>query len=242
MGVSWQITAVAVGVMGGTLKTCMTEAPEGNPEDVQTLPEACLDRSSGPEEPVAFAVGPRLLGTIVANDPAHSSALVRGESDAFAQGYAIGDPLLHWTVVRIERDGIALERSDGDIEWLAMENRGVGCRPPLDQGPSEVRRIDQGKLIQASREPARLGREKALLHRNAEGSFDGIRLTGFAEGSRYDALGLQRGDIVHCADGYTFGTLGGMSEFWARVEDRSSFCLQITRRRRPIDLCYELIP
>ena len=92
------------------------------------------------------------------------------------------------------------------------------------------------------------GLGRALLHRGADGAFDGYRLSAIRADSLLDRLGVKNGDVVQRlrfpgADGERVAPLSSMDEAkaaWELLWTEPAFCLDLARRGEPMTLCYQV--
>lgn len=91
---------------------------------------------------------------------------------------------------------------------------------------------------QALEEGVPLGR--ALLHRNAEGEFDGYRVSAIRPGSLPDQLGLKNGDIVSSVAGTKVNSMMAAAQAYQAVQAMDNFCVSLMRRGDPLELCYSV--
>ncbi|MEN0062643.1 MAG: type II secretion system protein GspC [Myxococcota bacterium] len=196
----------------------------------------------------------RLLGTVVANDPRFSSALIASEDEPYSKGYSIGDALADRTIVEIIKGKVKLERSDGAFEWLSIddeEGKRVTAstqREPEGDDDSGVQQTSDNrfsvsrdlfdKYINDMESITKLGR--ALLHRGPDGSFDGYRLAAIRRNTLADQLGIKNGDIIHSVNGEPLTSLQAAMNAYNTMQSESNFCFEITRRRKPVELCYDV--
>ncbi len=211
-------------------------------------------------DPPGDSVGPqetplrvRLLGTVVANDPQYSSALIASEDEPYSKGYSIGDMLADRTIVEIIKGKVKLERADGAFEWLSIDDE-EGKRVTASTTPNDsdddsgvqqtgdnrfaVSRDLFDKYINDMESITKLGR--ALLHRGPDGSFDGYRLAAIRRNTLADQLGIKNGDIIHAVNGEPLTSLQAAMNAYNTMQNESNFCFEITRRRKPVELCYDV--
>ena len=85
---------------------------------------------------------------------------------------------------------------------------------------------------------SRMGR--ALLHRGADGEFDGYRLSAIRRNTLADQLGIKNGDIIHAVNGQPLNSVQSAMNAYNTLRTDSSFCFEISRRGSPTELCYEV--
>ena len=85
---------------------------------------------------------------------------------------------------------------------------------------------------------SKLGR--ALLHRGADGNYDGYRLSAIRRGSLADQLGIKNGDVIHSVNGSDLNSMQAAMGAYNTMQNDSNFCLNVTRRGEQQELCYEV--
>jgi type II secretion system protein C len=198
----------------------------------------------------------RLLGTVVAEPAAYSSALIADDDrNSEATGYGIGDKLYDAEVMEIEPKRVMLKRSDGTVEYLTMDaddnappRKTSSTSSATDGEDDGIQEVGEGKYI-VSRETmdkymtdmdalSRMGR--ALLHRGPDGEYDGYRMSAIRRNSIADKLGIKNGDIVHSVNGMSLNSMSGAAAALGSLQNDSEFGFDITRRGQKSNLSYEV--
>lgn len=198
----------------------------------------------------------RLIGTVVAEPAAYSSALIADDDrNAESLGYGIGDKLYDAQVTSIEARRVTLRRADGTIEFLTMDADDKTPTPKTssvskstDSEDDGIQEVAEGKYI-VSRETmdkytgdldalSRMGR--ALLHRGPDGEYDGYRMSAIRRNSMADKLGIKNGDIVHSVNGMALNSMSGAMNAMQTLQTEAEFGFEITRRGQKSSLSYEI--
>jgi len=215
-------------------------------------PGAAGDSSGGDSEaPSDLKV--TLLGTVVTTPEEFSSALILENGKDHAVGYGIGDKLYDRKVVEIAQKKVTLERGNGEREILTMEEEERPTRSTASTSKSSgdddgieqigdnkwaVPRSLLDKYIGDLGAASKLGR--ALLHRGADGNYDGYRLSAIRRGSLADQLGIKNGDVIHSVNGSDLNSMQAAMGAYNTMQNDSNFCLNVTRRGEQQELCYEV--
>lgn len=195
-----------------------------------------------------------LLGTIVAIPEAFSSAILIDEDDdqPLPLSYALGDTIQDRELVSIEHDRVSLRTPDGRTEVIVMGDGELEL-PSATSAPQVttedgVSQIDDNhfavprelfeKHINDLSSLSRMGR--ALLHRGPDGEYDGYRLSALRRNSLPDQLGIQNGDIIHSVNGEPLTSVEAAMGAYNTLRSDSNFCLEISRRGKPTELCYDV--
>lgn len=193
----------------------------------------------------------KLLGTVVAVPEQYSSALIIEEGDDHANGYGVGDHIHDARIVAIAQRLVTLERGDGRIEQLSMDDEGprtTASAPRSDDSGSGVEQISEtsfvvdrsllDKHLADIEGLSRLGR--ALLHRGPDGNFDGYRLSAIRRGTIADQLGIKNGDVVHSVNGQPLDSVQGAMNAYQNMMNDSNFSFEVTRRGQKVTLDYQI--
>lgn len=198
-----------------------------------------------------------LLGTVVADPADYSSALIATEGGERPYGYGIGDRIEDAEIVRIEPKLVHLRRGNGKIEILEMSDEtekpkqrttttAAADKPAsagngIEQVSENSFVVDRSVLEQHLQDLeglSRLGR--ALLHRGADGEFDGYRLSAIRRGTVVEQLGIKNGDIIHAVNGQPLTSVQGAMSAYQNLMNESSFSFEITRRGQRITMEYQV--
>jgi general secretion pathway protein C len=195
-----------------------------------------------------------LLATVVTEPAEYSSALITEEKSgrAGAQGYGIDDDLLgEAKIIRIEQRKVYIRRSDGDIEYLAMDPDKVVAAGEAAGGETETAGvskaddthfvIEQALIDEMLANPEKLYSQiRAVPHKDASGEIDGYRLSGIRKKSVFGKLGVKNGDVVHAVNGKTLTSMSAGMEAFNSLQNEKSFNFEITRRNQRQTFEYEI--
>jgi general secretion pathway protein C len=198
----------------------------------------------------------RLIGTVVAEPAAYSSALIADDDrNAEALGYGVGDKLYDAELTAIDARRVTLRRADGTVEYLTMDpddkappTKSSTFSKSTDGEDDGIQEVSEGKYI-ISRETmdkymndldslSRMGR--ALLHRGPDGQYDGYRMSAIRRNSIADKLGIKNGDIVHSVNGMSLNSMSGAMNAIQTLQTEAEFGFEITRRGQKTSLNYEI--
>ncbi len=213
------------------------------------LKNAPRTSSAGAGAPTEIDV--RLLGTVVANNAAYSSALIVEDGKDHAYGYGVGDDLLGREVVAIDPKKVTL-KFGGKLEYLVMDEEEAPVRTSRSSGSTTddegIEDLGDGKYalprelfdkyVTDLESVQKMGR--ALLHRGPDGNYDGYRLSAIRRGSLPDKLGIKNGDVIHSVNGTSLDSMQNAMGAYQTMQSENNFCLEVTRRGSPQTLCYDL--
>lgn len=199
-----------------------------------------------------------LLATVVAEPDTYSSALIAEEKGKEgAVGYGLGDELLgEATIYRIEQRRVIIKRTDGTLEYIAMEEGksfskegdsggGKGDGEEDDDGIEKAGDnkfiVDQEVIDAALENPEKLYSQiRAVPHKGADGEIDGYRLSGIRRKSVFHNLGIKNGDVVHSVNGKGLDSMQNAMEAYNSLQNDKNFSFEITRRNQRQTFEYEI--
>lgn len=194
----------------------------------------------------------KLLGTIVARPETLSSALMVDEDKKdLPKAYSIGHKLYDRIVVSIEKDRVGLQKRDGTIEYVTMNDgvvRTVASDDAAGEGVEGVTQSGENKFtvskdlfdksISDLEGLSKMGR--ALLHRGPDGEYDGYRLSAIRKGTLADSLGIKNGDIIQSVNGQPLTSMQAAMEAYNTMKTQTNFCFSVSRRGTPVEMCYDV--
>ncbi len=197
----------------------------------------------------------KLVATLVAEPESYSSALiVDNGGSGTAIGYSIGDSLGDAKVVSIEVKRVGLQRADGSVEYLSMDDTTVAAGP-RDEGPATPVEGSEGisKISDTKFQVDRSlidkylsnidelsGMARATPHNGPDGEPDGFRLGGIRRNSPLSQLGMRNGDVIHMVNGQALSNMGDAMTAFQGLQSQSSFTFEITRRGQKQTMEYEI--
>jgi type II secretion system protein C len=202
-----------------------------------------------------------LTGTMVAEPAAGSVAFLKRSNDASSQGYGVGQTVKGFEAVVLEVEATRVKvRHNGNEVWLAVGDKTT--KPP-EAPEGDAAPAGDGAIagIEAVSETefnvtkavvdenlanldglSKLGR--ALLHRGADGEYDGYRLSAIRRGSVAEQLGIRNGDIIHAVNGTKLSSVqAAMEAFQAMsggLAPGGALQFEVTRRGSPVTLKYNV--
>jgi type II secretion system protein C len=197
-----------------------------------------------------------LLATIVAEPADFSSALIAEEKGSGAVGYGINDDLLGEGVIAgIEPRRVLIRRSDGSLEYIAMEE-GQSYKKAEKGGSSSAAAdddsgiektgdnkytVEQEVIDQIMENPEKLYSQiRVVPHKDANGDIDGYRVSGVRRKSFFYKLGVKNGDIVHNVNNKPLTSMSSAMDAYNSLADAKSFNFEITRRNQRQTFDYEI--
>ncbi len=198
--------------------------------------------------PVAKTLGLKLVGTVVANEPEDSSAIIEDRSTRKQEVYHEGDQVKQARIKRILRHNVIINTGRGD-EVLTMEpeestgktpapRRTARARPQpsgsgsirLEREELESQMADLNELMQQVRiRPYMEGRQPA-----------GFLVSNIKPGSLFAKMGLRNGDVIKGVNGESITSPDQAIELYESLLEGGEVDLEIKRGRRTQKLRYEV--
>jgi general secretion pathway protein C len=197
--------------------------------------------------PVAVqSLGLKLVGTVVANKPEESSAIIEDLTSRKQEVYREGDEVKNTRIKRILRHNVIINtgRRDEVLTMLTEESterssaptRPTRGRPTpsntssiqLDREELESQMADLNELMQQVRiRPFMEGRNPA-----------GFLVSNIKPGSLFSKMGLRNGDVIQGVNGESITTPDQAIELYESLMEGGSIDLDIKRGRRTQKLQY----
>jgi type II secretion system protein C len=212
------------------------------------------------EAPMPTGLDLVLTGTLVGEPAVYSVAFLKRANDTSAVGYGVGQTIKGYEAVILEVEAQRVKvRHNGNEVWLSVGDKA----PKAPEAPEGDAAAGEGSVagIEAVSETefnvtkavvdenlanldglSKLGR--ALLHRGADGEYDGYRLSAIRRGSVAEQLGIRNGDIIHAVNGTKLSSVqAAMEAFQAMsggLAPGGALQFEVTRRGSPVTLKYNV--
>ena len=207
--------------------TSKTEVPE--PKEDPSIEKLALAQKS---------LGLKLVGTVVADDPMISRAIIDNRKTREQEAYREGDNAGKVRIKKILRNKVVITTAKGD-ELLTIEPEEFGKgrqtlraqrQPATGRARSRVSRQD---VEEALANPEEVMGELNISQHMQNEQPSGFRVTGFKSNSILARLGLRNGDVVTDVDGEPVSGPEQAEELFERLVEGGTFAIKIQRRRRP---------
>ena len=215
----------------------------------QGLAEAAPEEIVLDDMPVALkSLGLRLVGTVVANKPEESSAIIEDQSTRKQEVYQEGDRVKQALIKRILRHNVVINtgRRDEVLTMVPEESTGKTSAP---KRASRTRRTPSaGSSIRLDREELESQMEnlnELMQQVRIRPFMEGKRPAGFLvsnikPGSLFSKMGLRNGDVIQGVNGENITTPDQAVELYESLMEGGEIALEIKRGRRKQNLRYEI--
>ncbi|MBX2801000.1 MAG: hypothetical protein KTR31_25195 [Myxococcales bacterium] len=193
-----------------------------------------------------------LLGTVLAEPAALSVAMIRSEEESLMRSYGVGDALMDRTVVDIADGRVTLRRQDGGEEFLEVSDAVSDAPAPSTPARPRAGGANQGveslgedryrvtEAVRSQMNMAGLSAMGRLMPHMPGGEFGGFKVSALRRGRLGDQLGLKNGDVLHAVNGTKLDSADVATQAFDSLRAERDFCLGVTRRGEPVELCYEM--
>lgn len=215
----------------------------------QGLAEASPEEVVLDDMPVAVnSLGLKLVGTVVANKPEESSAIIEDRSTRKQEVYQEGDRVKQALIKRILRHNVVINTGRRDEVLSMVPEESTRKTPAPERAPRTRRRPAARGAIRLDREEleSQMANLNELMQQVRIRPFmEGKRPAGFLvsnikPGSLFSKMGLRNGDVIQGVNGETITTPDQAVELYESLMEGGEIALEIKRGRRKQNLRYEI--
>lgn len=215
----------------------------------QGLAEASPEEVVLDDMPVAVnSLGLKLVGTVVANKPEESSAIIEDRSTRKQEVYQEGDRVKQALIKRILRHNVVINTGRRDEVLTMIPDESTRKTPASERAPRTRRRPAARGAIRLDREEleSQMANLNELMQQVRIRPFmEGKRPAGFLvsnikPGSLFSKMGLRNGDVIQGVNGETITTPDQAVELYESLMEGGEIALEIKRGRRKQNLRYEI--
>jgi general secretion pathway protein C len=215
----------------------------------QGLAEASPEEIVLDDMPVALkSLGLKLVGTVVANKPEESSAIIEDQSTRKQEVYQEGDRVKQALIKRILRHNVVINTGRRDEVLTMVPEESTGKTRAPERATRTRRRPAAGSTIRLDREEleSQMANLNELMQQVRIRPFmEGRRPAGFLvsnikPGSLFSKMGLRNGDVIQGVNGETITTPDQAIELYESLMEGGEIALEIKRGRRKQNLRYEI--
>ncbi len=223
-----------------------------------------IDEKSGQDlldsDAVQSSLRASLVGTIVADDPDWSLAMITDQTNSETEAYRVNDRLMgEATVVAILTQRVVLNHN-GSKEYLELQEEAnkkkSSFKPKFNRHKNKGRKDELGKGIKKTGENTwsieRGEIDKTLSNLNSiamqarivpsfkNGEANGFKLFAIRPGSLYSKIGIQNGDVIHKINGFAINSPDKALEVYQKLKTAHSIDVELTRRGQTKKLSYNI--
>jgi general secretion pathway protein C len=172
----------------------------------------------------------RLVGTVVADTPGRSLAVVESPSTGEQRGYLVGDQVGGITIKEILRGKVVIQTPSGNAV-LSLKSKGgteASITPPKTI-PPVVAHLDKEEFDAVLPNYTHLMREICMRPRFNGGRPKGFVIYNISPESILNRMGLKDGDLIMGVNGTSFATTQPVVEFYEALKAGEAASFQFER-------------
>ena len=171
------------------------------------------------------ALGLKLVGTAVTDDPSQNFAIIEHQSTGSQGAFREGDRLGEILIKKVLSESVVISTRMGD-ETLYMSSGGATDRPPSS---GEIARLDRKEVDSTFPDPTQLMQDIRVRAHFEGGKPSGFLIYGIEPESIFARMGLNDGDIIVSVNGRSFTTTAPTMEFYNALKRGGTVSLEIKR-------------
>jgi general secretion pathway protein C len=182
------------------------------------------------------ALGLKLVGTAVTDDPSQNFAIIEHQSTGNQGAYREGDKLGEVLIKKILSGSVVIGTKMGE-QILTMGSGTSAGRPPSS---GEVAHLDRKEVDSTLADQMQFMREIGIRPRFEGGKPAGFVIYSIEPESIFGRMGLQDGDVIVGVNGKSFATTQPTMEFYGALKKGGTVSLEIKREGSKMELHFEI--
>ena len=182
------------------------------------------------------ALGLKLVGTAVTDDPSQNFAIIEHQSTGNQGAYREGDRLGEVLIKKIRSGSVVIGTKMGE-QILTMGSGTSAGRPPSS---GEVAHLDRKEVDSTLADQMQFMREIGIRPRFEGGKPAGFVIYSIEPESIFGRMGLQDGDVIVGVNGKSFATTQPTMEFYGALKKGGTVSLEIKREDSKMELHFEI--
>lgn len=200
-----------------------------------------------------------LVGTIVANDPRWSMAVILDQEKSQTSIYRVGDPIMGEAKIHSIYSQRVYVLHGGIREYIELPEKGAkgvaaahGAPNPAAQADAGADTVNVKKLGPDSYAIDRSEIDKTLSNLNTiamqarivpsftNGEADGFKLFAIRPGSLYSKMGIENGDVIQKINGFPMNSPDKALEVYQKLKTSDSIEVELNRAGQRKRLTYQI--
>jgi len=216
--------------------------------DVQPAPLTAVVGDEGDAQPAGrlgnlpapLRLDSRLVGTVVADAPGRSLAVMENEATGEQRVYRVGDRMGEVRIKEIRFGKVVVQTSSGDA-ILAVKSKGLAYSPveTPEEATSLTAHVNRHEMESALPDYTAMIREIRMRPRFGGGRPEGFVIYNIAPKSLLGRAGLEDGDVILGVNGTPFSTTQPVVEFYEALKSGVPVSFKVERDERVRDLRIE---
>jgi general secretion pathway protein C len=240
-----------------TIRNFFNSALAATKEPVEEGPEICdpgLLEGNGVESSLRAS----LVGTIVADDPKWSMAIITDLAASETDAYRVDQTVMEEAQVVAILSRKVVFNHNGMLEYLELQERAEpkshrpgrrtrrrkSSRPKVGKGIKKVGKdkwaIDREEIDKTLSNLNSIATQARIVPSFKNGKARGFKIFAIRPNSLYRKLGIQNGDIIHKINGFAINSPDKALEIYQKLKNARSIDIELTRRGRSKKLNYRI--
>lgn len=182
------------------------------------------------------ALGLKLVGTAVTDDPSQNFAIIEHQSTGNQGAYREGDRLGEALIKKILSGSVVIGTKMG--EQILTMGSGASAGRPASSG--EVAHLDRKEVDSTLADQMQFMREIGIRPRFEGGKPAGFVIYSIEPESIFARMGLRDGDLIVGVNGKSFATTQPTMEFYGALKKGGTVSLEIKREGSKMELHFEI--
>jgi len=193
-------------------------------------------------------LGLALVGTVVADDPRKSIAIVDNRKSGKQELYREGDRVGQVLIKKILRNKIIIDTGGGDMVLTMGHEESLGASPAPREGPRSEQpepsasppRLDREEAESGVPGPSQFMQQVRIRPHFQEGQPGGFLIYRIDPNSVFAEMGLQNGDVITAVNGEPITTAQEVSDFYDALEESGEVVLEVKRGEETKEIRVEI--
>lgn len=198
--------------------------------------ELPVDQNSMDIPQAANDLGIKLIGTVLANEPGDSMAIIESLTSGNQEVYKEGDTLQNILIKRILSRRVIIDEGNGD-EMLTMVRETTTDTFPLESPRVQIGKKEVDNTIPTYSQMMRLIR---LRPYRREGRLGGFIIYNIKPESIFERMGFENGDVITRVRGKPIMVTQEAVNFYHTIRQGGDVCIDIKRDDTDQKLCFEI--
>jgi general secretion pathway protein C len=227
-------------------------APVETVEDGPELSDPGLLDGEGVESSLRAS----LVGTIVADDPKWSMAMITDLAASETDVYRVDQTVMQEAEVVAILSRKVILNHNGVLEYLELQEEAKpkgrpGMKPRTAAAKSKVGKgikktgkdqwaIDREEIDKTLSNLNSIAMQARIVPSFKNGEANGFKLFAIRPNSLYSKLGIQNGDIIHKINGFAINSPDKALEIYQKLKNARSIDIELTRRGKSKKLNYRI--
>jgi general secretion pathway protein C len=207
-------------------------------------------------EGVESSLRAALVGTIVADDPKWSMAMITDMAASETDVYRVDQTVMEEAEIVAILSRKVILNHNGVLEYLELQEKAgpkgrPGIKPRTGKAGDKVGKgikktgkdkwaIDRDEIDKTLSNLNSIAMQARIVPSFKNGEANGFKLFAIRPNSMYSKLGIQNGDIIHKINGFAINSPDKALEIYQKLKNARSIDIELTRRGKSKKLNYRI--